>query len=421
MNAWRLVVGSVAAVLLGGFAWAQEAAPTGPEKPLDPGTVIAQQPTPTRPNQPTAPTPPRTGAQPDRTTTPRQPTGTDTARSSTDQATNTDTDVAPAGDIPNMMGDFPGRSGFRIINLPRVDTRQLTTTTVILQNGVPVEVITQTRDQVVTSFDKVGIRVPVASRTYKVSENESPRPGDRVYFMFNYFDDMFGAVNRQVGNIGAFDQHREGIGFEKTFLNGWSSIGMRLPVSTIWSNSVLPELQETDPELGDLTMIFKVSPYYDPRTQNVFTFGLAVSLPTAQGVSEPFNSTALQPFIGWIWTFGDLYFQGFTAVDVPTDSNDVTLLFNDIGVGYWIYRTVRPDSVVTGVAPTLEAHINNPLNHRGAFDFLDPAGTADWVSITVGTTFQFYGRSTLALGGNMPVTGPKPYDFEILCQLNWYF
>jgi hypothetical protein len=108
-------------------------------------------------------------------------------------------------------------------------------------------------------------------------------------------------------------------------------------------------------------------------------------------------------------------------VDFPTDDGDVTLLFNDVGVGYYVFRSMNRDSFITAVAPTLEAHLNNPLNHRGAYDLSDPAGTPDWFSVTVGTTFQLYGRSTLAIGGNIPFTGTKPYDFEIMCQLNWYY
>jgi hypothetical protein len=129
----------------------------------------------------------------------------------------------------------------------------------------------------------------------------------------------------------------------------------------------------------------------------------------------------VQPYIGWLWTVGDFFFQGFHGVAIPFDNDDVTFAFNSLAVGYFILRDPTPGAFITGIAPTVEFHVNNPLNHRGAFDFTDPAGTSDWMSLTLGTTFQLFRRSMLAVGGNFPVTGPKPYDFEILCQFNWFF
>jgi hypothetical protein len=36
-------------------------------------------------------------------------------------------------------------------------------------------------------------------------------------------------------------------------------------------------------------------------------------------------------------------------------------------------------------------------------------------------TFEFNRRSTLAAAIAAPVTGPKPFDFEVLVQFNWRF
>ena len=51
----------------------------------------------------------------------------------------------------------------------------------------------------------------------------------------------------------------------------------------------------------------------------------------------------------------------------------------------------------------------------------DPAGTPDWVDVTVGTNIEFYQRARLAVGVVTPVTGPKPFDFEVLAQLQMRF
>ena len=54
--------------------------------------------------------------------------------------------------------------------------------------------------------------------------------------------------------------------------------------------------------------------------------------------------------------------QGFSAIAVPIHSQDLLLAFNDIGVGYFVYRD-RELRLVTAVAPTFEVHVNTPLNH----------------------------------------------------------
>src|SRR5262249_20066000 len=130
--------------------------------------------------------------------------------------------------------------------------------------------------------------------------------------------------------------HREVIGFEKTFFDGNASFGMRLPFL---------QLQDGSGDLsrvGDLSFILKWALLNDRATGNVFSLGMVVTAPTG----DPFfavngntiHPTILQPYLGYIFNFGNFYVHGFSSVVVPTDSQDVTLLLNDIGVGYWIYR-----------------------------------------------------------------------------------
>src|SRR5262249_32651750 len=79
---------------------------------------------------------------------------------------------------------------------------------------------------------------------FKISENESPRPDDRAFVYYNYYRN----VRLPIENGGVFpitlgsftgsgqlaashlDINREVIGFEKTFLGGDASIGLRLPI-----------------------------------------------------------------------------------------------------------------------------------------------------------------------------------------------
>ena len=47
--------------------------------------------------------------------------------------------------------------------------------------------------------------------------------------------------------------------------------------------------------------------------------------------------------------------------------------------------------------------------------------TPDILALTLGTTFELAQKATLALAGGIPLTGPTPYDYEILVQFNWRF
>src|SRR5262249_42311373 len=58
------------------------------------------------------------------------------------------------------------------------------------------------------------VLVPQSGRgPYKIAENESPRPQDRVFLSYNYFNDTSTAFS----GLPHSDLHRETFGFEKTF------------------------------------------------------------------------------------------------------------------------------------------------------------------------------------------------------------
>jgi hypothetical protein len=131
------------------------------------------------------------------------------------------------------------------------------------------------------------------------------------------------------------------------------------------------------------------------------------------------HNVLLHPFIGGLYNGGDWYVQAVSALDIPTGPNDVTLMYNDIGVGYYLYRDRGNDRILSAVIPTLEVHVNTPLNHRGSLN--GNLGTPDWVDITGGTIFELCRRSTLSVGLCAPVTGANPFEWEGIVQLNFRF
>ena len=75
-------------------------------------------------------------------------------------------------------------------------------------------------------------------RDIKISEDQSPRPQDRVYFTFNYFQGVNDAVNQRLqAPIGYTQVFRYIGGFEKTFLDGQGSVGIRAPLDSVTANS----------------------------------------------------------------------------------------------------------------------------------------------------------------------------------------
>jgi hypothetical protein len=345
-------------------------------------------------------------------------------------------EVSPGGafaarTVP-IIGDFLGSAELRCVNVPRQ-------VTVLQPQAVPQFIVVTDRNgatrtvQVgttvvnvpvtVTQFDLECARVATAARAagFKIAENENPHPEDRVFYNFNYFSDVNAAINRRLGNlVSEQDVLGQVVGFEKTLLDGRASVGLRVPVVTLDTASPVAGFGGEDTELGDLSVVFKAAPYLDPWTGNVFSVGMVVTAPTSTA-DTVFESTYLQPFVGYTWFLGaNLYLQGFSAIAVPTDADDVTLLFNDLSLGY-IIRPSDSGRLLTFVVPLFEVHVSTPLNHRDAFDILDPAGTPDWVTLTVGTTFGVGERCLLTLAAAAPVTGPRPFDYELILQYNFRF
>jgi hypothetical protein len=291
------------------------------------------------------------------------------------------------------------------------------------QLGIPA--LAFTSPAAVVRSANTAIFVP-SVRGFRISEDESPRPQDRVYFGFNYFDRVGEAVDRRLfvpaNNLRVY---RETFGVEKTFLDGNASVGLRLPLNTLTGDSNIPSLNGSNTDIGDLTVILKYAFWQDADTGSLLSAGLAITAPTgpdgfAGSEFTYFHNTVLQPYLGYIWNLGNFFVHGFSALDVPTDPNDATFWFNDIGVGYHC-RHADGDRFITDVIPTFEVHVSDPLNHRGAFSLADPAGSADIVDLTAGVTFELKRNCTLAVGVVAPVTGPKPFDYEVLAQLNYHF
>jgi hypothetical protein len=243
---------------------------------------------------------------------------------------------------------------------------------------------------------------------FKIQENESPRPMDRVYFNYNFYSNV---------DLGSkkVDVQRETFGFEKTFLDGNASLGIRVPF--------FQSLDSKD-DIGDITLIGKYAFFNDRATGNVISGGVAVTPPTGNfsmgfdfTKNQNIHSTTVQPFLGGQWMIASgVFVQGFSSLAIPTDDRDATFWFNSIALGYYMYQGGGANQPITAVVPTIELHANSPANHQ---DDGAPVKLDTIVNLTGGVHVEIYHKALLGLAVGTPLTGPKPYGVEGLASFNF--
>ncbi len=260
------------------------------------------------------------------------------------------------------------------------------------------------------------VRVPVAGRYsgIMITDNDSPRPSDRLYFGYSYYDGIAASLNPGLGGVSL---NREMAGFEKTFLDGNASIGLRLPF--IQMNGPYGVGHDN---VGDLSVLLKYAPYYNRETGNILSFGLVLTTPTgasgsfvlADGSELP-HSVLFQPWVGGVRVFGRAYVQAISNMIIPTDGRDTLLIGNSIAMGYRLLD--GNGALVPTVTPTFETHVRTPLNNRGQnSEIYFP----DQVNLTSGTHFR-WNRFSISGAVAVPVVGPRPWNIEALANINWRF
>ena len=271
-----------------------------------------------------------------------------------------------------------------------------------------------------------------AVRGLKISENQSPAPQDRVFYSFNFFAEVNQHLNQKFeASVDGLRVYREVLGFEKTFHDGDGSFGMRLPINTVSANSTITghfaKLAGTSTSTGDLSFFGKYVFLRDPASGSLVSGGLAINTPNGPAnfagakYLAILDSTSIQPFVGYIWRRNRFYLHGFSAIDTPASLRLATMLYNDVGIGYFVLRSTDPQDWLTAIAPTFEVHVNTPLTHGDWTNRNDPAGMPNDVNLTFGINFEFNRRSILTFGLVTPVTGPRPFDYEALILFNVFY
>ena len=265
-----------------------------------------------------------------------------------------------------------------------------------------------------------------AVRGFKIADNQYPRPVDRVWVSFNYYNGVNSGLNSELGApIKNMQVYNEIFGFEKTFLDQQASIGFRIPVNTLTLTSGFPGLSGSHTSTGNFSSYFKYVLWEDNQG-NLISGGVDFSFPTGptsfagyptvQGI----NAFEFQPFLGYIYQRQQYYMQGFTSISVPTDRNLATMYYFDIALGYFVYRSQNPRAWISAIVPVFETHLNIPLNWAG-FQPRYIGSTPDVVDFTWGVNLGLANRAVLSAAYVHPVTGPTPFSGELARMLNVLF
>lgn len=262
---------------------------------------------------------------------------------------------------------------------------------------------------------------PATSSGFNITEGESPRPQNRVYYNYNFFGNVAVDVGANNFAIPVAQVSRHVIGFEKTLFDDRASVGLRLPFLSIGGD---PAYQAA--AVCDMSIITKWAFIDNPETGNVLTGGMVIRVPTSSTLmfrdatgqrtlaQDRVDDVGLQPFVGYIYNITDnLYFQGFHSIAIPTARVDVTFMSNDVGFGYWLLR--RPDgNLIQAIVPTLEMHVNTPFSNRT----LQPIHMEDQVTLTSGAYFVLP-RSAIGLAVGVPFAGLNTIEAIASYQLRF--
>jgi hypothetical protein len=294
-----------------------------------------------------------------------------------------------------------------------------------------------------------------------VAENNGTLPQDRIYFLYNHFqnaltDTTDGLLRGPFRQTFCVDRYT--LGFEKTFLDRTWSVELRMPLAGIGDFSTT-DTEVTGGNVGNLAIVVKRLIYESDTS--AAAIGLGIDTPTGSDAQGRLHTTdfavhnqavCLVPYIAFVEKPSDDYFfQGFLSLNVPTSGNriayhdpndswstlgmlnEATLLQLDLEAGRWLYRS--PDArVFTGLASVVELHYTTTLqdaDHVGGavpasalqWQFGDVADRADILDLTVGLHGEFTRNTLCRVGLAVPLlTGTnRGFDSELQVQIERRF
>ncbi len=284
----------------------------------------------------------------------------------------------------------------------------------------------------------------------KIGENGSPLPRDRVFFNYSYFDSV--PFTSQGVDVNRFTP-----GVEKTFLDGNMSLEVRLPFATTLDSDIVSDgpTGTSAAEFGNITMYLKALLAQDGQT--AIGSGLGLVLPTADSLTisqtdgtpqavVSNEAVHLMPYVGMVRQSdaSPMFVQGFLQFDFDLNGNpvyadggggglnaagiinDVSYLFADIAVGWWIDGD--PHATITSIVPTIELHYNRSLQDTdfvaaGGFQIGNDAETIELLNAVIATSFYMGPSKRIGVGYATPLGGgfDQQFDGELRVTFDSYF
>jgi hypothetical protein len=291
----------------------------------------------------------------------------------------------------------------------------------------------------------------VVGRT-KISDDNNPLPRDRVFFSFDYFQEV-------PLTAGGVDVRRFSPGFEKTFLDRRASVEVRFPFALTLSSDINAEgLTNTNrPEFGNVNVTFK-GLLYRGQVLNVAS-GLGVAFPTADDTrvfladgTEVLRirneAYVLTPYAAFLLTpCRNLFFQSWGQVSFDVNGNPVAtnpnlgglrnvdrltdqkLLQVDAQLGYWLYQSGDAGGGllhhISGLAPFVELHWNTTLNgadfvQAGEFTIGGGQSHFDELNLSTGLITRLGDHCTVTFGAVFPLK-ERSFDYQLGVHGNIFF
>jgi hypothetical protein len=285
-----------------------------------------------------------------------------------------------------------------------------------------------------------------AVRRVKISENNSPLPQCRVFFNYNFFNDVYAGIG---------DVNRYTAGAEWAFNDKCSSLEVRAPfASTIDSTQTVGAIGHGT-EFGNVTLTYKQ--VWRQSECAVITYGLGVAIPTSrdarlllpsgqEALHVDSEAVHLLPYVALLnRTTERLFWQSFIQLDFDCNGNpvhaglpgpgldrigviqDSALLFIDFGMGYTFYENECAQAL-TAAAALLELHYSTTLQDAdtvqgNGFVVRDFDNRFDVLNLTAGVNFMLQHGASIRPAMVVPLrTGnDRQFDYEAVVQANWSF
>ncbi|MEW4454382.1 hypothetical protein AB1L30_17035 [Bremerella sp. JC817] len=304
-----------------------------------------------------------------------------------------------------------------------------------------------------------GFNVPIAGgdRRFKIAENVSPIPVNRWFVNYNHFSQPVRNID-----LAGQDVNRVTLGLEKTFLEGSSSIEVRMPLVGGLDNvqDVNGSGSQTDVEFGNMSLVFK-SILLQQGNDSALSAGLTVSLPTgpdARLTNSSLGSTIcyvqnqsvhLLPFVAYYrrhtdrtWSTAiaqldfDLNGDTFSRGDggnrfAISRYQQQNFLYLDYTLGHWFYQSQHCGHWIQRAAVIGELHYSTTLNDTdlaaagpSSGDIVtNPYNRLDVLNATAGLRFQLGQDYILTAAAVAPLKdGPdKLFDSEFAILLTKMF